>query len=138
VENTLLHFAGKRYAIWSWVVMPSHFHWVFEPLQGWVESVGEAMDQRTPRQRIMHSVKRHSARQCNRLRNESGTFWQDEAYDHCVEDIHELERIIDYVEMNPVRAGIALSSDAYRFSSAFYRQQHAIPFGRPLIGESRI
>jgi hypothetical protein len=108
VENTLLHFAGERYAIWSWVVMPSHFHWVFEPLQGWVESVGEAMDQPTPRERIMHSVKRHSARQCNSC------------------------------EMNPVRAGIALSRDAYRFSSAFYRQPHAIPFGRPLIGETRI
>ena len=31
VEKALLHFAGSRYALWSWVVMPSHFHLVFEP-----------------------------------------------------------------------------------------------------------
>ncbi len=138
VEAALIHFAGERYAIWAWVVMPSHFHWVFEPLRSWVESLGESADKRTPRERIMHSVKRHSARQCNRLRSETGSFWQDESYDHCVEDVDELGRIIEYVEQNPLKAGLAEDASAYRFSSASYRMRKRISPGRPLIGETEV
>lgn len=138
VEKALLNFAGERYAIWAWVVMPSHFHWVFEPLAQWVESLGEAADQRTPRERIMHSVKRHSSRQCNILRGETGTFWQDESYDHCVKDVDELGRMIDYTELNPEKAKLIASKVDYRFSSASYRQKHGIPIGRPLLGETQL
>jgi putative transposase len=138
VENALLHFAGERYTIWAWVVMPSHFHWVFEPLPEWVESLGEAADERTPRERIMHSVKRHSARQCNRLRGETRAFWQDESYDHCVDDVDELGRIIEYVEQNPVKAGLVEDAGEYQFSSAHYRRRKRVPLGRPLIGKTQL
>ncbi|MEZ6055617.1 MAG: transposase [Planctomycetaceae bacterium] len=138
VERALLYFAGERYAIWAWVVMPSHFHWVFEPLPAWVESLGETADERTPRERIMQSVKRQSARQCNRLRGESGEFWQGESYDHCVDDVDELRRIIEYVEQNPVKAGLVSDASDYRFSSASYRNTNRIPVGRPLIGETQL
>lgn len=138
VEKALLHFAGKRYAIWTWVVMPNHFHWVFEPLPQWVESLGDAADERTPRERIMHSVKRHSARQCNRLLGKTGTFWQDESYDHCVDDVDELERIIEYVEQNAAKAGLATDERDYRFSSEYYRRENGILVGRPLIGETQL
>lgn len=138
VEAALIYFAGERYAIWAWVVLPNHFHWVFEPLRSWVESLGESADKRTPRERIMHSVKRHSARQCNRLRGATGTFWQDESYDHCVSDVEELGRIIDYVEQNPVRAGLAEVACEYRRSSANYRTRKGISPGRPLIGKTEV
>ncbi|WP_372723665.1 transposase [Novipirellula sp.] len=138
VETSLLHFAGERYAIWAWVVMPNHFHWVFEPLRQWVDGLGEAADERTPRERIMHSVKRHSARQCNRLRSTMGTFWQDESYDHCVDDVDELERVIHYVERNPVKAGCVTDQHEYPFSSARYRRDNGIPFGRPLVGKTQL
>ena len=138
VEKALLHFAGTRYAIWSWVVMPSHFHWVFEPLQTWVDSLEDEANIRTPRERVMHSVKRHSARQCNRLRGQTGAFWQDESYDHCIDDVAELERVIDYVELNPMRAELATARETFRFSSAYYRQEKRTPFGQPLVGRSEI
>ena len=138
VENALLHFAGERYAIWAWVVMPSHFHWVFEPLPTWVVSLGDTVNERTPRERIMHSVKRHSARQCNCIRRETGAFWQDESYDHCTDDVDELERTIDYVEFNPEKAELVASKEDYRFSSVYYRICHGIPIGQPLIGDTRL
>jgi putative transposase len=31
VEDTLYFFAGQRYELIAYVVMPSHFHWVFRP-----------------------------------------------------------------------------------------------------------
>lgn len=138
VENTLLHFAGERYAIWAWVVMPSHFHWVFEPLLRWVKGLGDSADDRTPRERIMHSIKRHSARQCNRIRGLRGTFWQDESYDHCVDNVDELQRVIEYVEQNPVKADLVDDASEFRFSSASYRKAKCVPPGRPLLGETQL
>lgn len=138
VVKSLFHFAAERYALWAYVVMPSHFHWVFEPLAAWVESLGASADDRSPRERIMHSVKRHSARTCNVLLNTHGAFWQDESYDHCVQNVDELRRIIDYVELNPVRAGLCPSSETWVFSSAYYRLGHGLEGGRPIVGDTAL
>lgn len=138
VERAFLHFAGERYAIWAWVVMPSHFHWVFEALPEWVEGLGDPANVRTPRERIMHTVKRHSARRCNLRLGGTGTFWQAESFDHCVDDADELQRIITYVEQNPVQAGIVTDAGDYRFSSTRYRRENGILPGRPLIGETQL
>lgn len=138
VCDSLLHFAGSRYSVWAWVVMSNHIHWVFEPIQTWVSSLGASVDGRSPRERIMHSVKRHSALECHRIMSVSGAFWQDESYDHCVDDAAELLRIIDYVEQNPVKAGLCSCAEDFQFSSAAYRREHRIESGRPLIGPTRL
>lgn len=81
----------------------------------------------------MHSIKRHTARQCNRLLNREGRFWQEESYDHCVRNEDELERIIYYVENNPVKAGLAASAALWQFSSACDRAASGILIGQPLL-----
>ena len=43
---------------------------------------------------------------CEALHYRDCDFWQHESYDHVVRDPHELERIVEYVMMNPVRAGL--------------------------------
>ena len=121
VMAALRHFDGDRYELFAFVVMPSHFHWVFRPLVRWVESLGADADTRTPRERIMHSVKRFAANQCNQFLGQTGRFWQGESYDHWVRDEDELERIIDYVELNPVKGRIARGRESYEYSSAFRR-----------------
>jgi type I restriction enzyme R subunit len=113
VVKSMYHFAGERYDLLAYVVMPSHFHWVFRPRDEWVRGLGLAADKRKPRERIMHSLNRFTARECNKLLSASGTFWQDESYDHCVRDEDELERIVDYVELNPVRAELSTSREAW-------------------------
>src|SRR5580700_4323026 len=45
-------------------------------------------------------------------------FWQDESFDHRVRDEAELDRIADYVEYNPVSAGLAANPHAWDWSSA--------------------
>ncbi len=85
------------------------------------------------RQKIMHSINRYSGRKCNEYLRLAEAFWQRESYDHCVEDEDELERIIDYVELNPVKAGLVKSREEYEFSSAYERKQLGIPLGRPLF-----
>ncbi|MBY0525402.1 MAG: transposase [Gemmataceae bacterium] len=136
VVESMAYFAGDRYDVYAFVVMPSHFHWVFRPIDSWVASLppdeSGSHPLRTPRERIMHSIKRHSGRRCNELRGTQGAFWQDESYDHCVFDVEELGRIIDYVEQNPVRAGLVRDSRDWAFSSAKYRLERAIAIDHPL------
>ncbi len=66
----------------------------------------------------MHSLKRYTARECNGLLGRSGAFWQPESYDRLVRNEAELERIVHYVEHNPVTAGLCERPEDWLFSSA--------------------
>jgi putative transposase len=44
-------------------------------------------------------------------------FWQEESYDHLVRDQSEFENIRNYIEENPVRAGLVTEASEYRWSS---------------------
>jgi len=131
VTDSFYHFAGQRFDLLAYVIMPSHLHWVFTPRQEWVESLS---DDRSPRERIMYSLKRFTATECNRQLQQTGSsFWQDESHDHCVADEDELERIIYYVKQNPVKAGLVTAPELWPFSSAHARLVLGIAPGRPLL-----
>jgi len=133
VRGSLYHFAGERYDLIAYVIMASHFHWVFRPTREWSEEVYAEDDDRTPRQRIMHSIRSYTAKECNRLLGRTGVFWQVESYDHCVRDDAELQRIIEYVEQNPVKAGLAVKPQEWRSSSAHDRALWGMPIGEVLL-----
>ena len=59
-----------------------------------------------PRNKIMPSLKRHTARKANIILGREGAFWQDESYDHLIRDREKFLRIISYVLENPVNAGL--------------------------------
>jgi putative transposase len=130
VADALYFFAGTRYTLLAYVVMPSHFHWVFTPFRKYEESLPEGT---TARQKIMHSINRYSGNRCNAHLGLQDAFWQRESYDHCVGDEDELERIVDYVELNPVKAGLVKSREQWVFSSAYDRVKLGIPLGHPLV-----
>jgi REP element-mobilizing transposase RayT len=98
VEN-LHHFAGKRYDLTAYCIMPNHVHVVLTPL---LKNDSEYY----PLAQIMHTMKGYTAVRANRLLGRSGAFWQHESYDHGVRNEDELQRIVRYVLTNPVRAGL--------------------------------
>jgi type I restriction enzyme R subunit len=126
----MFHFAGERYDLVAYAVMPSHVHWLFQPLPEWESTLPD--DGRTGRQRIMYSLKRYTANRCNRLLGSCGSFWQAESYDHWVRDVDEMERIIHYIEYNPVKARLTARPQDWVFSSARRRVQIGAEFGMPL------
>ena len=130
VVDSLYWYSGKHYDLLAFAIMPSHVHWVFQPLREWLATLPESPP--TPRQRIQHSVNRYTAVRCNQLLGATGSFWQRESYDHWVRDADELERIIRYVEANPVKAGLATAPELWPFSSAYDRSRWDLPFGIPL------
>jgi REP element-mobilizing transposase RayT len=62
-----------------------------------------------------------------------GRFWQQESYDHWARDEDELERIIRYVEQNPVKAGLVAKAEDWPFSSARDRMIQGLLFGQRLL-----
>jgi hypothetical protein len=79
--------------------------------------------------KAMQSLKRFTARECNRILHLTGQpFWQDESYDRLVRDLTEFERIVRYIEMNPVNAGLAPAPEDFRWSSAGADLQSAAGF----------
>ncbi len=133
IQNAFLHFAGERYTLLAFVVMPSHHHWLFLPNENWSrEAVQRSPESdarhRTPREIISHSIQSYTATMCNRVRGESGSYWQTESFDHWARDEAELFRIIDYIERNPVKAGLVERPEDWRWSSA---RLHAIAGTKP-------
>lgn len=131
VMDGLLFFADQRYDLLAFVFMPSRFHWVFQPRPLWFEKL--PISKRTPREQIAHSINRHTALKCNELLQSQVQFWQHESYDHWIRDGDELERIIHYVEGNPVKAGLVAAPEEWAFSSARFRKEHGLELGSALV-----
>ena len=105
VEDAIMHFDARRYCLLAWCVMPNHVHVVVEPTDG--NRIGA----------IVHSWKSFSAKQANRILDRSGSFWHRDYFDRSIRDEDHLLRTIDYVENNPVKAGLAASAAARPWSS---------------------
>jgi len=54
----------------------------------------------------MQGLKGYSARQANKILERNGKFWHDESFDHWIRNQEEQEEICDYIDMNPVEAGL--------------------------------
>jgi REP element-mobilizing transposase RayT len=119
VADALLYGESGRhfYQLRAWVIMPNHLHVLLRP--------------NTPLPVIMRWLKGSTARQANLLLGRTGAaFWQDEAFDHRVRNNFELDRIIRYVEQNPVSAGLANNPGDWAWSSARLAGGSACPTSR--------
>jgi putative transposase len=93
------------YDLRAWVLMPNHVHILIYP--------------RVAIPKITKAIKNYSARQSNAILNRTGQpFWHDESYDHWLRDGDELQKIVGYIESNPVKAGLAERVEDWRWSSA--------------------
>jgi len=94
------------YELFAWVVMSNHVHLLVQPHKSLSE--------------VTRAVKKASARQANLILGRSGLpFWQDESYDHWVRNGKQFDRIVQYIESNPVNAGLVDHADNSPWSSAF-------------------
>jgi type I restriction enzyme R subunit/putative DNA methylase len=76
----------------------------------------------------MRLLRRSAARQANLILGRTGQpFWQDESYDHWVRTEAELEKIVRYIERNPVAAGLAAAVEDWPWSSARATGETACP-----------
>jgi len=110
VEENFLRFDGKKYKLHAWVIMPNHVHLLLTPKPGY--SLSE----------IVHSCKSYTSNQANKLLNQTGRFWFPEPFDRFMRDYEHFEKTFDYIENNPVKAGLCEKPSDWRFSSAWHRK----------------
>jgi len=117
VQAALLHFDGDRYRLLAWCLMPNHAHVVIE-----IVADNSLSD-------IVRSWKSFTARHANELLGRSGSFWHPDYFDRYIRNEHHLARTVDYVENNPVTAGLAGSPEDWSWSSARFRRRMSGPGG---------
>jgi putative transposase len=113
VVDSLHFYDNKLYDLVAHTIMPNHVHLVIQ-LGG--ESDGPIERNSIPLYRILQSIKRYTARRANQILCRVGQFWQPESYDHVIRNGEELERTIDYILHNPVKAGLVRRIEEWPWS----------------------
>lgn len=109
VEAALFHFDGQRYRLLAWCIMPNHVHALIETREGF------------PLADVLHSWKSFTSHQANKLLKRTGEFWQREYLDRYVRNAEHFEKVLAYIEENPVKAGLAKLKTEWPWSSARFR-----------------
>ena len=107
VIETLKKFDGEKYKLIAWVLMPNHVHLLLRPLEG--NSLGK----------IMHSIKSYTAHEANKILQLKGQFWSKEYFDRYIRNHEHYIKTVDYIENNPVKAGLCENFRDWKLGSAF-------------------
>jgi REP element-mobilizing transposase RayT len=106
VENALLYFDGERYRLLAWAIMPNHVHAMIEQIEGY--ALGG----------IIHSWKSFTAKEINKLQRSTGSVWSADYHDRFIRHAEHYECAVNYIELNPVKAGLVGRAEDWLFSSA--------------------
>ncbi len=94
-----------RLAIHAYVLMPNHVHLLATPPER--ETLG----------RVMQALGRRYVRRFNDRHHRTGTLWEGRYRSTVVETDRYLLACMRYIDMNPVRAGLAAEPGLFRWSS---------------------
>ncbi len=86
--------------------MPTHVHVLVEQGEGW------------PLATVVHGWKSFTSNAANKVLARSGRFWAPEYFDRFMRDDAQLQATREYIEMNPVTAGLCAAPDEWPWSSA--------------------
>ena len=89
--------------------MPNHVHVLIETKEGF------------PLAEVLHSWKSYTSHEANKLLRRAGEFWQREYLDRYVRNAEHFEKVLAYIEENPVKEGLAKLKTAWSWSSARFR-----------------
>jgi REP element-mobilizing transposase RayT len=112
VKTQIFKLDKHEYSLYCFTIMPNHIHIVFN-----------LYEHSKPISKIMQEIKRISAYYSNRVLNKKCKFWQAESYDHVIRDTEELFKVMKYVVLNPVKAGLVNNWEDWQhtyLSSEFY------------------
>lgn len=109
------HFDSVKYDLMAYVVMPNHIHVLIKTLPI------------NPLSEIIHSWKSYTSRMIlNFLKDESilpeslsnNVVWQKEYWDRFIRDYNHFIKAVEYIQQNPVKAGLVNKAGEWPWSSA--------------------
>ena len=89
----------------AWVSLPDHWHAILLPRHPLTIS------------EVMESIKVGSTLRINARRNESGLLWQPRFFDRALRTVKEYNEKVQYIHLNPVKAGLARRPEDWPWSS---------------------
>ena len=98
-----------RFRLANFCIMPTHFHLLIKPEEG------------TSLSSIMQWIKTHSAKRWNCIHGSTDHLWGERYFARAVRDQKEYEYIMNYIDQNPVVAGLAQSPAEWKASGAYYK-----------------
>ena len=106
LSNALKYFDEDRYMLLCWCIMPNHVHVL-------IRTLGYPLD------KIVKSWKSYSAREINKISGMRGSLWHREYFDRYIRDEKHLNEVSEYIQMNPVKAGLVKNKEDWQFCSAY-------------------
>lgn len=89
VANAIMYKDTVNYNVIAFVIMPNHVHLLIQPSGPGTLST------------ILHSIKRFSSLQINKLLNRTGSLWMSESFDRIVRSAGQLKHYVEYIKENP-------------------------------------
>ena len=116
VAQTILIGDSERnfYQLYAWVVMPNHVHLLILP------------QIRVPV--LLRWLQGSTVKRANKILARTGQpFWQEEFYDHYLRTPRQMSRTREYIEQNPVIAGLVSCAEEWLWSRAHGRAKPPAP-----------
>jgi REP element-mobilizing transposase RayT len=95
LAGAMQHVDGSQCDSGDFVLMPNHVHWVVQPLDPFDLEM------------LIGSIKKWACRHMDVPESLRGRVWQKESYDHIARNREELNRIRNYIQTNPQKAGLS-------------------------------
>jgi putative transposase len=96
----------------NFCIMPTHIHLLITPASG--------DPQGTDLSRIIQWIKTHSAKRWNGIHGSKDHLWGERFFARAVKDLQDYFSIMNYIDQNPVKAGLALYPADWKNGGAYY------------------
>ena len=97
-----------RFTLHNFCIMPTHIHLLITPASG------------TSLSRIMQWIKTHSAKRWNSIHGSRDHLWGERFFARPVRDLYEYYHVHNYIDQNPVKAGLSHTPQYWKASGAYY------------------
>jgi putative transposase len=94
-----------EFLLTAWVFLPDHWHAIISPPYPLTIS------------RVMEAIKVGSTLRINRRRRRKGLLWQPRFFDRALRTVKEYNDKVEYIHLNPVKAGLVRSAEDWPWSS---------------------
>jgi putative transposase len=102
--------AKKKYGfrLHNFCIMPNHIHLLISPTNG------------TSLSRILQWIKTRSAKRWNCIHGSKDHLWGERFFSRAMKDAREYSLVYNYIDQNPVKAGLAVNPADWETSGAYY------------------
>ena len=101
-----------RFRLTNFCIMPTHIHLLIQP------------NPDADLSKIMHWLKLRSARRWNSIHGSTDHLWGQRYFARVIKDPQEYEAVMDYIDQNPVVAGLSATPGEWEASGAFFKAQN--------------